>query len=343
MRTQRPLLGSPLLTLLGAGVILVACSSEDSGGVSSPYHHGSGSTSTSGSSTSGSTSSAGTPAPSSGNSAASGSGGASSGSTGTGSTSSTGTGSTGSPPTTGAPSEGSSSGGAAPVSTPGDDAGSTTAPPAPAAPAFTVAVDDAAPSINLADTKVLNVTLTPQSWSGTVMLSTTGLPSDVKGAFDNASVALNGTTPATAKLTLTSIDATAPVATPFQIVGTVGETVHNAAATLTVKSYITIVLPANADSIKTSLGPTVNITAPADIASNPVMINFLNEDSTPHEIHAENPKQGFPHGKGTFGQGTADVPVRAVTVAGTYSWHLHDDPAPSAGGNGPAAASIVIK
>jgi hypothetical protein len=344
MRTQRPLLVSPLLTLLGAGALIVACSSADPGGVSSPYAHGGGSTSEgSGSASTGSTSpNTGASTPSSGNGATS--SGATSGSSSASGT--TGSGSTsGSDPSGGGTtaSGGSSGGTSPPVSTPSDDAGSTTSSPPAAGPAFAVAVDNAAPSINLADTTVVNVTVTPQDWSGNVALSVTGLPTDVTGAFDNATLAVTGSTPVTAKLTLTSIDSSAPVATPFQIVGTVGSTAHNVAATLTVKSYITIVLPPNADSLPDSLGPTINITAPADIATNPVSINFLNQDSTPHEIHAENPKQGFPHGTGTFAQGQTDKPVRMVTVAGTYSWHLHDDPAPSAGGKGPNAASIVIK
>ena len=157
------------------------------------------------------------------------------------------------------------------------------------------------------------------------------------GAFDNATVNVSGTTSATAKLTLTSLSSSAPVATPFSIVGTVGEVVQNAAATLTVKSYITINLPVNADSVTDSFG-TVNITAPDDIANNPVIVNFVNLDSTPHEIHADGPA-GFDHGKGTFGQGQADAPVRQVTATGTYKWHLHDDAPPG----GPPGGMVVIQ
>jgi hypothetical protein len=305
-------LRSPLLSLLGAGVVLVACSSDDSGGLSGPYQryngpNSSGSPSSSGSSGSGSKSAG--PSSSSGNGAS-----ASSGSGSTGSTGSTGTGNTG---------------------------GNTevdAAPPPPATPAFTVAVDDAAPSMNLADTKVLNITVTPQAWSGPVTLSVASLPSDVTGAFDNATLSVEGTAPLTAKLTLTSISSSAPVATPFTIVGTAGSTVKSTPATLTVKSYLTIHLPVNADSMSGGFGD-VTITAPADIANNPVTINFVNDDSTPHEIHAENPDQGFAHGQGTFAQGQADAPVRMVTVAGTYAWHLHDD-APSAG---PADSHVIIQ
>jgi plastocyanin len=198
-------------------------------------------------------------------------------------------------------------------------------------------VDNASPSINLADTTVLNVTITPQNWSGPVTLTTTGLPADITGAFDNASVTVNGSTPATAKLTLTSVSSTAPNATPFQIVGTAGTVTQNAASTINVKSYITINLPVNADSVTESFG-TVTITAPADIQNNPVTINFVNLDSTPHEIHAEG-NGGFEHGVGEFGQGQADSPVRQITQSGSYDWHLHDDAPPE----GPPGGTVIIQ
>lgn len=205
---------------------------------------------------------------------------------------------------------------------------------------FTVAIDDAAPALNLADSTVVNVTVTPLSGSGAgeVTLSATGLPSDVKGAFDNATLNLSGTTPVSAKLTLTSIDATKPVATPFEVVGTAGASTKNAAATLTVKSFITINIPVNADAMKTSFG-TVHISAPANIATHPVTVNFVNLDSTPHEIHADNGNVGFSHGQGTFAQGQADSPVRKVTATGTYNWHLHDDAPPG----GPPGGTVVIQ
>jgi hypothetical protein len=194
--------------------------------------------------------------------------------------------------------------------------------------------------MNLADTSTVNVTITATGeWQGgAVALTAESLPSDVTGAFDNATVNVTATTPGKAKFTMTSLSSTVAQATPFKIVGTSGTVTMNAAATVTVKAYISIHIPVNADSLTTSFG-TVKITAPADIASNPVTVNFINDDSTPHEIHAENPNQGFAHGQGTFGQGQSDTPVRMVTVAGTYAWHLHDDAPPG----GPPGGSVVIQ
>jgi len=313
-------LRTPLVALLAAGsFVVVACGSAGGPEVLTVgASHG-------GTDTSGSGSSEGTGAGSTkSGSTSNGATGSSSGGSSSGTTSASGSGSSGTTTSSGS-SSGSSSGG-------------TTEPPAPVTPAYTVAIDNAAPSINLADTTVLNITVTPQSWTGPVTLSVANLPSDVTGAFDNATLNVTGTTPATAKLTLTSVSSSAPVVTAFNVTGTSGETSHAVPASLTVKSYITLYIPVNADSLS-AVGATVNIKAPSDIANNPVTVNFVNLDSTPHEIHAENHSEGFEHGGGTFGQNQADTPVRKVTVAGSYEWHLHDDPTPG----GPAGGTVVIQ
>ena len=191
--------------------------------------------------------------------------------------------------------------------------------------------------MKLADQTELTVTLTPQSGSGPVTLSVEGLPSDVTASFDNATLDVAGTAALTAKLTLKSISSTAPVATPFKVLATAGAVVQNAPATLTVKPEITINIPVNADTMSNGFG-TVTVTGPKDIKTNPVILNIVNLDSTPHEVHAEN-VNGFNHGKGTFGQGQADAPVRQITATGTYKWHLHDDAPPG----GPADSVFIIQ
>jgi hypothetical protein len=71
---------------------------------------------------------------------------------------------------------------------------------------------------------------------------------------------------------------------------------------------------------------TINVTAPANMsAQNPITVNFLNLDSTPHEIHGGQATQGFPHGKGTFAQNQMDTPRLLNTSGLTYSFYLHDE------------------
>ncbi len=306
MMSKRPL-RSPLVGLLAAGsLVIVACSaSTEPDVIGSPYSHH-----------------VGTPAQGSG-------------SEGTGSTGSTGsktsTGSTGSTNGTTSGTTGTGTTGTTGTTT-GDPGGTTITPPVtPAAPTYTVAVDNAAPSLNLADETVVNVTVTStQSWAGGAVTLTTGtLPTDVTGTFDNATVNVTATMPGTAKLTLKSVSSTVGAATPFTVIGTTGTVTMDAPATVTVKSIITLEIPVNVDSAKPGFG-TVNITAPADIANNPVTVLFKNIDSTPHEIHADNPKQGLSHGTGTFSQGQTDTP-RLMIAKGSFGWHLHDE----ANSNGP--------
>jgi hypothetical protein len=120
-------------------------------------------------------------------------------------------------------------------------------------------------------------------------------------------------------------------------VATAGTVSSSASATVTVKSVITLKIPVNVDANE---GPnvfgTVNIKAPNFAAGETVTVNFLNLDSTPHEIHAGNPAQGFPHGKGTFGQNQMDTP-RKVTAAGTYKFYLHDE------GSAKTPGTIIIQ
>jgi hypothetical protein len=97
-----------------------------------------------------------------------------------------------------------------------------------------------------------------------------------------------------------------------------------APANLTVQPDLTISIPVNVDSLKPGLG-TYNLKAPQDIANNPVVVHFLNLDSTPHEIHASNATQGFGHGNGTFDQNQEDPKKRAVIATGTYKFYLHDE------------------
>jgi hypothetical protein len=293
-RSSRLLRSSVLVVL---GLAAVACSAPDSGSLSSvARRHTPTSSGSSGSNTGGGTSE--------GSGVAGGNGSSSNGAT-------SGNGSTG-------------SGGGLDQGTGGGSGsgGGTQTPPAPATPDFTVALDNSSPTLNLADQQVLNVTVTPNNaWTGAVTLAITGLASDVTATFDNATVNLNGA-PASAKLTLKSQSSTAPGPQSFQITGTAGSVTKNASANLAVASSLTISIPVNIDATNANFG-TFNIKAPQDIANNPVTINFLNTDSSPHEIHADNAAQGFPHGQGTFGPGQQDTP-RKVIAAGTYNFHLHD-------------------
>ncbi len=310
----------PLVALIVATALAAAGCGDASTG-STPFHPGgssAGQGSTGGGSTDNGASSAGPGAP------------AGSGSAGSGSGTPAPTGTTGTTP--GTPST------PAPTDPGGTPSTPTTPPSTPAAPAFDVMVDNVAPSIDLRAEQVIQVTVAPQSYTGDIALSVTGLPADITATFDKPTLSVSGTTGATAKLTLKSLSSTKPGAVPFNVVATAGATTKTTAASLTVKSVLVISIPVNVDA---NTGPdvfgTINVTAPPNLsATNGITVTFLNLDSTPHEIHGSQAAQGFPHDKGTFGQNQMNLP-RTLNSAITYNFYLHDQ------GSAKTPGKIVVK
>jgi hypothetical protein len=223
----------------------------------------------------------------------------------------------------------------------GTGSGSGTSAP-PTAPSLSVTPDDTTPKVDLLSTTSLNVAIPGSTYAGSLVLTTSGLPSDVTAAFDTPTVPLSAAG-STVKLTLTTLSSTVSGSVPFTIVATVGNgQPTSASVTLTVDPVLTINIPVNVDANqgtdanpnKTAFGAyPIHITAPANF---PVTIKIHNSDSTPHEIHAEQQQQGFPHGAGLISPGGDDAP-RNVTQSGTYDWHLHDE------GTATTVGEIVIQ
>jgi hypothetical protein len=229
---------------------------------------------------------------------------------------------------------GSSSSAAAPdgpgpaTSSASSSASSEAAPPPP--PSLAVMPDDASPTVDLLASTTINLAIPASTYVGTMTLSASGLPSDVTAAFETTSVPLSAQG-GTVKLTLTTLSSTVSGLDQFTVVSTIaGGQPASTPIALTVKPVITIDIPVNADGIQgTAQNPNtmafgaypIMITAPTDF---PVTVNFHNSDSTPHEIHAEQAAEGFPHGAGLIQAGQNDTP-RNVTQSGTYDWHLHDE------------------
>jgi plastocyanin len=178
------------------------------------------------------------------------------------------------------------------------------------------------------------VSVAPNGYSGSVALSLGTLPVGVTGTFDHASLSLDGTTTATAILTVRTDTSTAPGTVSLAIDASASGTTKSAAVSLAVESKITLHIPAGVDSmggtvqnpVMTAYGPyPIQITAPQGLSSaSPVVVYFMNDDSVSHEIHADASGQGFGHDPGPFGGGTMDPYVRKVNTAGTYDFYLHD-------------------
>jgi hypothetical protein len=263
----------------------------------------------------------------------------STGSTGsTGDTGSSGGGSSGSSGATG--SSGSSggdtgsSGGTASSGSGSGGTGTGTTPPTNVA----VTLDQSAIQLPLMDNSAVHVSVAPNGYTGTLALATGTLPTGVTASFDNAMLTLDGTTTATATLTVTTADNAPPGDLPITVNATADGVTKSAPLDVTVQSTITLHIPAGVNNTGATVsnpntkafGPyPITIVAPANLSSsNPITVNFMNDDTVSHEIHADNATQGFGHDPGPFGAGQMDPYVREVNAAGTFDFYLHDQGSP---------------
>lgn len=176
------------------------------------------------------------------------------------------------------------------------------------------------------------VTITPNGYVGPVTLTITSGPSDVQAELGVSSVTLDGSTLATVPLTLTTASSTQTGAFVVTVVGTVPAGEKSVDAELIVEPVITIIIPENlasysADPPSTdAFGdfPTVIKALPNMSDDNPITVHFFNADTVPHEIHADNPNEGFPHGNQPIPPGEFDPVVRRVNTPGEYLFYPHD-------------------
>ncbi len=117
---------------------------------------------------------------------------------------------------------------------------------------FTVAASPGAQTLLQDDSTTFQATVTPSSFTGSVSLSVSGLPSGATAGFDPASVSVSGSTPASSTLTVTTASSTPAGTFTLTIQGTGGSPsqTHSTTVSLTV-------------------GPTVSFGISGDIADPP--------------------------------------------------------------------------
>lgn len=195
---------------------------------------------------------------------------------------------------------------------------------------YEVSVESA--TVELMSAVEVEVTIEPNEFIGPVSLSALGLAAGVTAEFAPATVDLDGSSTATAVLTLRTLSSVAPGEVAFVVVGASEPGEKSGAASLTVEPVITLFIPQGVndlgsinDPYMTAYGPyPIEITAPGDIsAQNPVTVKIQNADTVQHEIHAEDEEIGFPHSPGPIAPGAMDQP-REVTSKGTINFYLHD-------------------
>ena len=269
-----------------------------------------------------------------GSSSGSGSGGTQASSTGGSSGSMAGS-SSGSPSGS---SSGSSSGAASSSSSSGSSGSSSGGMPSYAPPNLGVTVDMASLQMQLLAQSPVHVSIAPNGYSGSVSLALGTLPTGVTGTFSPSSVTLDGSSAGTSTLTLSTVDSTPPGTVVLDVQATADGATAHASVSLEVQSVITIHIPSGVNNlggtvqapVTDAYGPyPFQIVAPQNLsASNPVTVYFMNDDGQSHEIHADNPDQGFGHDPGPFGAHSMDPYVRQVNAVGSYDFYLHDQGAP---------------
>jgi hypothetical protein len=185
----------------------------------------------------------------------------------------------------------------------------------------------------------VGVSIVPNGYMGTVQLAPGSLPSGVTAKLDHTTLSLDGSTTATAVLTLDTDTSAPPGTAAIDVDVTAAGATKSATVSLQVESTITIHIPAGVDNnggtsqnpVTNAYGPyPIQITAPQNLSSqNPITVYFFNDDSVSHEIHADSAAQGFGHDPGPFGPSSMDPYVRRVNTAGTYDFYLHDQNAQS--------------
>ena len=242
----------------------------------------------------------------------------------------------------GAGGEGGSTGAGGETTSSGTTAASTTASSGGGVSqqaTYTISFDTSAPAVDLDDAVEMMITLSPNGYVGSVSLTINNLGNGgIEGEFSSSKVTLDGSTAVEVKLTLTTMSSTPPGELDFSVSAKAATGVKTANATLDVRPAITIVIPKNAngfggtqnDPYKMAFGDyPMNVIAAKDIsAQKPLTVRFFNDDDVPHEIHAANQSQGFPHDPGPIAAHSMDNLVRKVNSKGLYDFYLHDQNAP---------------
>jgi hypothetical protein len=183
------------------------------------------------------------------------------------------------------------------------------------------------------------VSIAPNGYAGMATLSVTSMPTGVTGTFDNATLTLDGTATATAKLTLktdtSAVQGPANIEVDAMAMGLTFKTT----IALTVESAITVHIPKGVDNmggttsnpVTTAFGPyPMKMQSPPGgiSASTPLTVYFFNDDTVSHEIHASADQEGFAHDPGSIAPNSMDKLVRNVNTTGSYNYYLHDQGAP---------------
>lgn len=226
---------------------------------------------------------------------------------------------------------------------PGNPSADTAAPPptgtGTAAQGFALDVDNKTPTIDLASSSTLNVTVTPKNgFTGTVTITVEGLPQGVTAAPASGAPG----SPIAVKLTSSTSTPVTPKdgAVALTIKGTAGTQTATAPANFKVLPKITMTIPTNSAALLAAGGGTKftdewggesfgpSATPLLTQSNNPIVVLVKNEDSTPRTIHGPGGTNGFAHGAGNVAPGEFEMQngaprQRTFTPGANTSGYLH--------------------
>jgi subtilase family serine protease len=172
-----------------------------------------------------------------------------------------------------------------------------------AAMSYTIAAAPSTLSISAGGSGTSTITVTPQgSFNGTVVFSTTGLPSGVTAAFSPASTATHTTT-----LTLTASASATPGAYSITVTGTSGSATNKATIALTINSPASFTLSATPASVALSPGTS---------GTSSIAINALNGFNGTVALAASGLPAGVTATFGAVSAGHSTVTFTASASAG---------------------------
>jgi hypothetical protein len=185
---------------------------------------------------------------------------------------------------------------------------------------LSITLDKTTSSLRLNETMVINVTVTPNGQTGSAALSLANAPTGVTATFVPATVTL-GSAPVTSVMTVTAASDMTPIA---NVAAAVTATVGASASTTT---YGVTVIPKLVIHIPNNTGVNANNHAVAGFpkniavklpASNMLPVDFYNDDSVEHEIHADGNSLGMSHEPGALTANGGNLIVNGTDTGLNY-------------------------
>jgi len=208
-----------------------------------------------------------------------------------------------------------------------DSGGGNTGP----TPDFTVAAGTAA-ATTLGTQTTFTVDLHSSGYAGPVTLAVTGAPATwtVAIAASPVTLAANGNASATVTVTVPSNGAAAPSGQTLTVHATAGSVAHTSGTRVTVANEFIVPIASGTGTGAhwgTLAGTTVYLNAGTTLT-------IRNDDSSVHQVHANNTITGFPHQAGDMTTGGA---YSNVLASGSDTFYCHDH------GQGAGTVKIIVQ